>query len=99
MPHTRHRLLNSKLLLYDRYGHQSVVAEAAVNFGECFGYRPKASSQRLKAKSTATHSCGWTLEQLLADLKAKCDLSKVIAISGAGQQHGSVYVIGGQIAQ
>ena len=75
---------------------QSVVAEAAVNFGECLpqfkapsGFIPGGSNGEVHSDPLM-----WldALEQLLVDLKAKCDLSKVIAISGAGQQHGSVYL-------
>tara|TARA_B100000989_G_scaffold202988_1_gene153607 strand:+ start:874 stop:2427 length:1554 start_codon:yes stop_codon:yes gene_type:complete len=75
---------------------QSVVAEAAVNFGECLpqfkapsGFIPGGSNGEVHSDPLM-----WldALEQLFGDLKAKCDLSKVIAISGAGQQHGSVYL-------
>ena len=75
---------------------QSVVAEAAVNFGECLPQYKAPSGFIPGGSEGEVHSdpLMWldALEQLLVDLKAKCDLSKVIAISGAGQQHGSVYL-------
>ena len=75
---------------------QSVVAEAAVNFGECLPQYNAPSGFIPGGLEGEVHSdpLMWldALEQLLGDLKAKCDLSKIIAISGAGQQHGSVYL-------
>ena len=75
---------------------QSVVAEAAVNFGECLPQYKAPSGFIPGGSEGEVHSdpLMWldALEQLLADLKSKCDLSNVIAISGAGQQHGSVYL-------
>jgi xylulokinase len=75
---------------------QSVVAEAAVNFGESFPKYKAPSGFIPEGAGGEVHSdpLMWleALERLLGDLKVKCDLSKVTAISGAGQQHGSVYL-------
>ena len=75
---------------------QSVVTEAAVNFGEYLPQYKAPSGFIPGGLEGKVHSdpLMWldALEELLVDLKAKCDLSKVIAISGAGQQHGSVYL-------
>ena len=75
---------------------QSVVAEAAVNFGESLPQYKAPSGFIPEGTGGEVHSdpLMWldALERLLGDLKVKCDLSKVTAISGAGQQHGSVYL-------
>jgi xylulokinase len=75
---------------------QSVVAEASVNFGECLPQYNAPSGFIPGGTEGEVHSdpLMWldALERLLEDLKAKCDLSKITAISGAGQQHGSVYL-------
>ena len=75
---------------------QSVVAEAAVNFGESLPQYKAPSGFTPEGTGGEVHSdpLMWldALERLLGDLKVKCDLSKVTAISGAGQQHGSVYL-------
>ena len=73
-----------------------VVAEASVNFGERLPQYNAPSGFIPNGKNGEVHSDPrmWldALELLLEDLQAKCDLSKVAAISGAGQQHGSVYL-------
>ena len=78
---------------------QSVVAEAAVNFGESLPQYKAPSGFIPGGTGGEVHSdpLMWldALERLLGDLKVKCDLSKVTAISGAGQQHGSVYLNAG----
>jgi xylulokinase len=75
---------------------QSVVAEAAVNFGERLPQYDAPSGFIPEGADGEVHSDPrmWldALELLLEDLKGQCDLSKVAAISGAGQQHGSVYL-------
>lgn len=72
------------------------VAEASINYGERLPQYGALSGFIPDGGDGEVHSdpCMWldALELLLADLKAKCDLSKVAAISGAGQQHGSVYL-------
>jgi xylulokinase len=74
----------------------TVVAEASVNFGERLpqynapsGFIPGGEKGEVHADPRM-----WldALELLLTDLSELCDLSKISAISGAGQQHGSVYL-------
>ncbi len=73
-----------------------VVAEASINFGERLpeykapqGFIPNGADGEVHADPRM-----WldALDLLLAALKDHCDLSKIAAISGAGQQHGSVYL-------
>jgi len=73
-----------------------VIAEASVNFGQRLpqyqapsGFIPNGADGEVHADP-----CMWldALELLLVDLVSRCDLSKVAAISGAGQQHGTVYL-------
>lgn len=75
---------------------QSVVAEASVNFGERLPQYNSPSGFIPGGAHGEVHSDPrmWldALELLLEDLKTRCDLSKVAAISGASQQHGSVYL-------
>lgn len=75
---------------------QTVVAEASVNFGERLpqyqapqGFIPDGPEGEVHSDPRM-----WldALELLLEELKGRCNLSKVSAISGAGQQHGSVYL-------
>lgn len=77
----------------------SIVAEASVNFGERLphynspnGFIPDGEDGKVHASPLM-----WLdgLELLLDELRELCDLSKIAAISGAGQQHGSVYLNGG----
>jgi xylulokinase len=74
----------------------TVVAEASVNFGEQLPQYNAPSGFIPGGESGEVHSDPrmWldALEMLLVDLGKQCDLSKVRAISGAGQQHGSVYL-------
>ena len=74
----------------------TVVAEAAVNFGAQLPQYNTPSGFIPDGKNGEVHSDPrmWldALEILLDQLSGKCDLSKVTAISGAGQQHGSVYL-------
>jgi xylulokinase len=76
-----------------------IIAEASVNFGERLpdyqapqGFIPEAPDGEVHSDPRM-----WldALDLLLADLKTQCDLSKIAAISGAGQQHGSVYLSDG----
>ncbi len=74
----------------------TVVAEAAVNFGAQLPKYNAPSGFIPDGKNGEVHSDPrmWldALEILLDQLSSMCDLSKVTAISGAGQQHGSVYL-------
>jgi len=74
----------------------SIVAEHAINFGQHLpeynapqGFIPDGKDGEVHADPRM-----WldALELLLQDLGKLCDLSKIQAISGAGQQHGSVYL-------
>lgn len=73
-----------------------IVADSSVNFGERLpeykapqGFIPGGPDAEVHSDPRM-----WldALEILLDELKGLCDLSKVAAISGAGQQHGSVYL-------
>ncbi|CAA6692347.1 MULTISPECIES: xylulokinase [unclassified Lentimonas] len=74
----------------------TVVAEASVNFGAQLPQYNAPSGFIPDGENGEVHSdpLMWldALEMLLKELAAQCDLSKVTAISGAGQQHGSVYL-------
>lgn len=74
----------------------TIVAEATVNFGERLpeyqapsGFIPGGTGGEVHADPRM-----WldALELLLAELSTRCELGKVAAVSGAGQQHGSVYL-------
>lgn len=74
----------------------SIIAEASVNFGQDLpgynapnGFIPNGSNGEVHADPLM-----WldALDQLFGKLQQLCDLSKISAISGAGQQHGSVYL-------
>ncbi|WP_309397746.1 xylulokinase [Cerasicoccus maritimus] len=76
----------------------AIVADASVNFGQRLpeynapsGYIPDGPAGEVHANPLM-----WldALELLLEDLCGLCDLSQIAAISGAGQQHGSVYLNG-----
>jgi len=75
---------------------QSIVAETSVNFGERLPQYKAPSGFIPGGAEGEVHSDPrmWldALELLLQGLKTQCDLSKIAAISGAGQQHGSVYL-------
>lgn len=73
-----------------------VVAEASVNFGDDLpeynapsGFIPHGKDGEVQADPRM-----WldALEKLFPALGQQCDLARVSAISGAGQQHGSVYL-------
>ena len=76
--------------------HGTVVAEASVNFGKQLPRYNSPSGFIPNGENGEVHSDPrmWldALEILFNDLRQQCDLSKVSAISGAGQQHGSVYL-------
>ena len=74
----------------------NVVAEASVNFGEKLpqynapsGFIPDGENGEVHADPRM-----WldALEMLLNEISGQCDMSKIRAVSGAGQQHGSVYL-------
>ena len=74
----------------------SIVTEASVNYGERLpgynapnGYIPDGPGGEVHSDPRM-----WldALELLLADLAERCNLSRIRAISGAGQQHASVYL-------
>ena len=73
-----------------------VVAEGSVNFGERLPHYKAPSGFIAGGEGGEVHSdpLMWldALEILLEELSGKFDLSKVSAVSGAGQQHGSVYL-------
>ncbi|WP_018970458.1 xylulokinase [Rubritalea marina] len=82
-------------IIIDTESH-SVVAEHSVNFGQRLpqyqapsGFIPDGADGQVHADPRM-----WldALELLLSELSEQCDLSQVSAISGAGQQHGSVYL-------
>lgn len=72
------------------------VYESSINFGQQL---PQYKSPNGFLNGTVegevySNPLMWldALELLLADLKAHCDLKQIKTISGAGQQHGSVYL-------
>ncbi|MEM1222656.1 MAG: FGGY family carbohydrate kinase [Verrucomicrobiota bacterium] len=74
----------------------TVVAEASINFGVSLpaydspqGFIPNGEKGEVHASPLM-----WldALELLFEELGKSCDLSRVTAISGAGQQHGTVYL-------
>jgi len=76
--------------------HGTIIAEASVNFGTQLpqynapcGFIPGGDNGEVHSDPRM-----WldALEMLLQNLAQQYDLSKVSAISGAGQQHGSVYL-------
>ena len=73
-----------------------LVAGCSINFGQSLpeygapqGFMPVQTDGEVHSSPLM-----WldALELLLEDLKKQCDLSKIAAVSGAGQQHGSVYL-------
>jgi xylulokinase len=79
------------------------VADASINFGQSLpaygapqGFIPGGPGGEVHADPRM-----WldALERLLEELGRQCDLSRIGAISGAGQQHGSVYLREGWFAR
>lgn len=73
-----------------------IVADCSINFGQALphynapsGFIPDGPAGEVHADPRM-----WldALEMLLDTLSQTCDLSQITAISGAGQQHGSVYL-------
>ena len=84
----------SALVIDTQQGH--IVADCSINFGQALprynapsGFIPNGSAGEVHADPLM-----WldALEILLDTLAQTCDLSQISAISGAGQQHGSVYL-------
>ncbi|MGJ8656541.1 MAG: xylulokinase [Akkermansiaceae bacterium] len=73
-----------------------VVAETSVNFGADLPQYNAPSGFIPGGENGEVHSDPrmWldALEMLLENLAKQCDLGKIRAVSGAGQQHGSVYL-------
>ena len=77
----------------------SLVAEASVNFGNDLPHYGQASGYDASGAGGEVHSnpLMWleALDLLLGRMKADgVDFSKISAVSGSGQQHGSVYLKG-----
>lgn len=74
----------------------TVLAEANVNFGERLPEYKAPQGFIEGGANGEIHSDPrmWldALDTLFEELKGQCDLSGIAAISGAGQQHGSVYL-------
>lgn len=74
----------------------AIVAEASINFGQDLAQYQAPSGFIPNGPDGEVHSdpLMWldALELLLSELGKKCDLSEISAVSGAGQQHGSVYL-------
>jgi xylulokinase len=73
-----------------------IVADASVSFGKELPEYGAPSGFIPGGEEGEVHSDPrmWldALEMVLEKLNAQCDLSRVVAVSGAGQQHGSVYL-------
>jgi len=73
-----------------------IVCDAALNFdGDLPEFETEGGAHRGEDGLTVTSpAIMWVaaLDQLLPRLKAGCDLSQVAAVSGSGQQHGSVWL-------
>ncbi|MFP4261532.1 MAG: xylulokinase [Opitutales bacterium] len=76
--------------------HGAILAEKSISFGEHLPQYHAPSGFIPNGPHGEVHSDPrmWldALEALFAELKESCDLSQVSCISGAGQQHGSVYL-------
>lgn len=76
--------------------NDSVVCEHAVNFGERLPHynSPNGFLNGETQHEVYSNPLMWleAIDLLFNELKDLCDLSKIKAISGAGQQHGSVYL-------
>jgi xylulokinase len=76
--------------------NNSVVCECAINFGERLPEynSPNGFFHGESSNEVYSNPLMWldAIDLLFDELKSLCDLSKVAAISGAGQQHGSVYL-------
>jgi len=74
----------------------AIVAEASIHYGERLPAYGAPSGFIPDAPDGEVHSDPrmWldALELLFGELGERCDLSRIRAISGAGQQHGSVYL-------
>lgn len=74
----------------------TVVADAVINFGESLPQYNAPNGFLTNGIAGEVHAdpLMWldALELVLKKLSSQCDLAEVRAISGAGQQHGSVYL-------
>lgn len=84
----------SALVIDSQQGH--IVAECSINFGQALPHYNAPSGFIPNGPAGEVHAdpLMWldALEILLDTLAQTCDLSQITAISGAGQQHGSVYL-------
>ena len=75
---------------------QKIVHEAALNFSESFPHYQTTDGVLRHEDPTVVHAppLMWVeaLDALCAELKTAVDLSQVEAITGSGQQHGTVYL-------
>ena len=76
--------------------NECIVCEHAVNFGERLPqYKsPNGFFNGESKNEVYSNPLMWldAIDLLFSELKDLCDLSKIKSISGAGQQHGSVYL-------
>ena len=76
--------------------HKCVVCEHSINFGERLPHynSPNGFYNGDSANEVYSNPLMWleAIDLLFDELKNLCDLSKIKSISGAGQQHGSVYL-------
>lgn len=76
--------------------NDTLVCEYAVNFGDSLPIynSPNGFFNGKTQHEVYSNPLMWldAIDLLFSELKNLCDLSKVKAISGAGQQHGSVYL-------
>ena len=78
------------------FDNNCVVCEHAINFGERLPHydSPNGFLNGETQHEVYSNPLMWldAIDLLFSELKGLCDLSKIKAISGAGQQHGSVYL-------
>ena len=76
--------------------NNDVVCECTINFGERLPVydSPNGFFKGKTSSEVYSNPLMWldAIDLLFNELKDSCDLRKVKAISGAGQQHGSVYL-------
>ena len=75
---------------------EAIVAEESLQFDEHFGYRYGVENGVLELEPGEVHAppLMWVeaLDLLLEKLRERCDLASISAVSGCGQQHGTVYL-------
>lgn len=76
--------------------NKNIVCECTINFGERLPHynSPNGFFKGDTSNEVYSNPLMWldAIDLLFNELNSLCDLSKVKAISGAGQQHGSVYL-------